>query len=294
MESGRRCRSDDQPPPYRSNTGLLNRTRQRCDAWTALVKDGSGDRASRRRWSWQSRGRGCRDWRKRDFDSVERVCTIERVRPTTDYRAVIFDMDGVVVDSEPRHERAFLEVVEEIGYGDRHGITFAHYVGRSDRELWVDFVAKHRPPHTLEELLIRKRQRVIEIIRRDQPLFAGAPELVAKLADRAPLALASGSERQVVEAVLALDGLRRYFAAVISGSDVKNGKPSPEIFLRAAELLGVPPQDCWVIEDSKPGIGAARAAGMRVVAITNTHPAHELRQATRVVGRYEEIGRLLL
>lgn len=215
------------------------------------------------------------------------------VRPTTDYRAVIFDMDGVIVDSEPRHERAFIDVIEEIGYGDRHGITFAHYVGRSDQELWVDFVAKHNPPHTLEELLARKRRRVVEIIRRDQPLFAGLPELVEKLAARVPLALASGSERQVVDEVLALRNLRRFFSATISGSDIKRGKPAPDIFVRAAELLGVPRNDCWVIEDSKPGVAAARAAGMRVVAITNTHPAHELGQATHVVRSYDEIEKLL-
>jgi HAD superfamily hydrolase (TIGR01509 family) len=203
-------------------------------------------------------------------------------------------MDGVIVDSEPRHERAFFDVVHEIGYGDRHGITFAQYVGRSDQELWVDFVAKHHPPHTLDELLARKRARVVEILRRDQPLFAGLPELVAKLAARVPLALASGSERQVVEEVLTLGNLRRFFSATISGSDIKRGKPAPDIFLRAAELLGVPPRDCWVIEDSKPGIAAALAAGMRVVAITNTHPAHELPQATRVVSRYDEIEKLLL
>ena len=66
-------------------------------------------------------------------------------------KAVIFDMDGVIVDSEPRHERAFLEVVREIGYGDNHDFRFADYVGRSDKELWVDFVAKHNPQQTQGE-----------------------------------------------------------------------------------------------------------------------------------------------
>ena len=91
--------------------------------------------------------------------------------------AVIFDMDGVIVDSEPRHEQAFLEVVRSIGYGDNHGLRFADYVGRSDQELWVDFVKRHKPRQTLEELLAMKRERVVEILRRDQPVFAGLPEL---------------------------------------------------------------------------------------------------------------------
>ena len=209
------------------------------------------------------------------------------------FKAVIFDMDGVVVDSEPRHERAFLGVVREIGYGDNHGIRFADYVGRVDRELWLDFIAKHHPPQTLEELLVMKRRRAVEIIRREQPLFDGVLELIEKLAARCPLALASGSERAVVEEVLGIQELRRFFSAVVSGSDVKRGKPAPDIFLRAAELLAVPPSDCWVIEDSKPGIAAALAAGMRVIAVTNSHPADELRHATHVAPTYAEIGRLL-
>ncbi|HWI57172.1 MAG TPA: HAD family phosphatase [Bacillota bacterium] len=209
-------------------------------------------------------------------------------------KAVIFDMDGVIVDSEPRHEQAFLEVVRAIGYGDRHGLRFADYVGRSDQELWVDFVARNNPAQTLEELLAMKRRRVVEIIRRDQPLFDGLPELIEQLAAKYRLALASGSERPIVEEVLALRGLGRFFSATVSGSDIRRGKPAPDIFLRTAELLEVSPEDCWVIEDSKPGVAAALAAGMRVIAITNTHPAEELCHATCVVKTYAEIGHLLL
>ena len=203
-------------------------------------------------------------------------------------------MDGVIVDSEPRHERAFFEVVREIGYGENHGIQFGDYVGRRDQDLWVDFMAKHNPPHALEELLARKRARVLEIIRREQPLFDGLPRLVRQLAARVPLALASGSERPVVEEVLSLDGLRQFFRVTVSGSDITRGKPDPQIFLQAADLLGIAPRDCWVIEDSKPGVAAALAANMRVIAIANTHPPEELQQATVVVRTYAEIERLLL
>lgn len=208
--------------------------------------------------------------------------------------AVIFDMDGVIVDSEPRHERAYLDVVRDIGYGESHGLRFADYIGRSDQELWLDFLAKHKPPHSLDDLLAMKRRRIVEILRSEQPLFDGLPALVEKLAARCKLALASGSERPVVEEVLALGGLRQYFSAVVSGSDIQRGKPEPDIFLRSAELLGVRPELCWVIEDSKPGVAAALAAGMRVIAITNTHPADELRHATDVVRTYGEIERVLL
>jgi HAD superfamily hydrolase (TIGR01509 family) len=209
-------------------------------------------------------------------------------------RAVVFDMDGVIVDSEPLHERAFLEVVEQIGYRDTHGLNIADFVGRSDYELWNAFVERHNPSQTLEELLTLKRLRVIEILRREQPLYTDLPELIRDLATEYKLALASGSERVVVDAVLAFKGLVRSFQATVSGSEIVRGKPAPDIFLRAAELLEVLPTDCWAIEDSKPGIAAGLAAGMRVIAISNTHPLDELGDATHVVSTYHEIRQLLL
>ena len=209
-------------------------------------------------------------------------------------RAIIFDMDGVIVDSEKRHERAFHEVVREIGYADKLQTRFADYIGRSDQVLWKDFVARYQPTQTAAELLVMKRRIVVDIIRREQPLFAGLPELVEKLAARYTLGLASGSERQVVETVLAIKSLGRFFSAVVTDSDVQHGKPAPDIFLRAAELLKIAPQACCVIEDSKAGVAAGVAAGMQVIAITNTYPADELRHATHVVRTYEEIERRLL
>jgi HAD superfamily hydrolase (TIGR01509 family) len=201
----------------------------------------------------------------------------------TNAAAVIFDMDGVIVDSEPRHERAFLEVVGELGYGDNHGVQFAKYVGRTDREIWVDFVTRHHPAHSLEDLLAMKRARVLDLLRRDQPLFQGLPELVEKLAVRYRLGLASGSEPLVVEEVLRFRELRRFFSVVTTSSEVKHGKPAPDIFLLTARRLGVQPHECWVVEDSRPGVAAGLAAGMRVIAITNTLPAAELAHATKVV-----------
>jgi HAD superfamily hydrolase (TIGR01509 family) len=209
-------------------------------------------------------------------------------------RAVIFDMDGVIVDSEPRHERAFLEVLRELGYGDNHGFDFSQYVGLTDRQLWLDFIERHNPPHTLEVLSAMKRERVLQILRQEEPLFHGLPELIEKLAPEYRLGLASGSEPQVVEAVLRFKALRRYFSVVTTASEVPHGKPAPDIFLRAASLLGVAAEHCWVIEDSKPGVAAGLAAGMKVIAITNTHPAEELTTATVVVNNYDQIGGILL
>lgn len=211
-------------------------------------------------------------------------------RPT----AVIFDMDGVLVDSEPHHEQAFLEIFHEMGYADSHGIHFPDYYGRSDLALWVDFVEKHRPPQPIEELLDWKQQRLIDILRREEPIFEPVPELVTSLAPLYPLALASGSMHVVIDEVLAMRGLRNHFQHVVSVQDVAHGKPAPDVFLRAANLLRVPPSECCVIEDSAAGVEAALAAGMQAIAITNSLPADQLSHAHHVVSTYAEIRSLLL
>ena len=208
--------------------------------------------------------------------------------------AIIFDMDGVIVDSEPRHERAFREVFDELGYGETHGIDFPYYYGRSDRALWLDFLAKHQPPWSIEELTEWKQRRFLDMIRREQPIFSGLPELLEALALRYRLAVASGSFHPVIDEVLALKNLRRYFPVVVSVQDVPHGKPAPDVFLRAAELLKVAPDHCCVIEDAAAGVEGALAAGMSVIGITNSLPADKLSRATHVVSDYEQIAELLL
>src|SRR4051812_25390642 len=137
-------------------------------------------------------------------------------------RAVIFDMDGVIVNSEPLHERAFEAVMDQLGYGGNHGLRFADYVGRSDFELWMDFIDRHQPAQMIEELLTIKREQVIGLMQHAEPIFAGVPELVEKVAARYRLALASGSDRPFIDAVLALKGLRRFFPIVVNAADVKS------------------------------------------------------------------------
>jgi HAD superfamily hydrolase (TIGR01509 family) len=210
------------------------------------------------------------------------------------FDAVIFDMDGVIVDSEPWHERAFREIFHELGYGETHGIDFRAYIGRSDRALWHDFIEKHSPPHPIEDLLAAKQNRLISILRREQPIFEGLPDLLARLAPHYTLAVASGSNHPVIDEVLAMKQLRRFFSVVASTQDVGKTKPAPDVFLHAAKLLGLPPTCCCVVEDSAAGVTAALAASMEVIAITNSLPREQLVRATHIVDTYEEIERLLL
>ncbi len=210
-----------------------------------------------------------------------------------DHEAVIFDMDGVIVDSEPRHERAFRHVLADIGYADNHGIHFPDYYGKSDQLVWRDFIERHDPPHTHAELMTLREERFIEIVLEDEPIFEGIPKLVGSLSGRTRLGVASGSRHSIISAVLGMKDLRRHFPVVVSSEDVSHGKPQPDIFLRAAELLEVEPTRCVVVEDSVAGVEAGLAAGMDVIAITNSFPATALEQATLVVNSYAAIAEAL-
>ena len=212
------------------------------------------------------------------------------------FEAVIFDMDGVIVDSEPYHDQSFLEVWKEMRYGDCHGMHFPDFYGRSDRVLWETFIEKHHPPQPIEELLGLREERLIQLLRKKQPIFNGVPELVQRLANRFPLAVGSGSAHRIIDEVLAMRDLSRYFRCTVSSEDVEQPKPAPDIFLLAAKRLGVEPAKCCVIEDTVSGVQAANAAGMTVLAIANTFEAKALGQAGagQIFTDYAGIGDTLL
>lgn len=210
------------------------------------------------------------------------------------FDAVVFDLDGVIVDSEPRHERAFLRVFEEIGYAVDHGMDFAAYLGRSDRALWEDFIARHRPAEPIEELLERKERTLISLLEEERPVYAGLPDLVRDLSRRYRLAVASGSRHTVIEAVLAMAGIRDAFATIASVQDVGKAKPAPDVFAYATQQLGLAPTRCCAIEDTVAGIESARAAGLAVIAVPHTYPEAALSRATRVVRDLDGIRELLL
>jgi len=201
-------------------------------------------------------------------------------------------MDGVIVDSEPYHDQSFLEVWKEMGYGDCHGMHFPDFYGRSDRVLWKTFIEKHHPPQSIEELIGLREERLIQLLRDEQPIFDGVPELVQCLAKRFPLAVGSGSAHRIIDEVLAMRDLRRYFRCTVSSEDVEQPKPAPDIFLLAAKRLGVEPAKCCVIEDTVSGVLAGKAAGMTVLAITNTFKAKALGRvgANQVFETYEDIA----
>ena len=145
-------------------------------------------------------------------------------------QAVIFDLDGVLVNSEPYHEKVLYEMFDSLGYGETHGMHLPDYYGRTDRALLEDFVARHQPASSLDQLVEWKQNRTIEMLREEQPIFPEIPELVSQLARCYRLAVASGSVHELIQEVLAMHQLRRYFSVVVSSHDVMRGKPAPDVF----------------------------------------------------------------
>jgi HAD superfamily hydrolase (TIGR01509 family) len=184
--------------------------------------------------------------------------------------AVVFDLDGLLIDSEQVWDEARRALARERG-GRWTETASRDMMGMSSLE-WSrymhDVVGVPDPP---EEISAQVVQRLKSIYRRQVPLLDGAVEAVERLAARWPLALASSSNRELIDLVLELTGLGQFFRATVSSEEVARGKPAPDVYLEAAQRIRADPQRCAAVEDSENGIRSAKAAGMRVVAIPNPH-----------------------
>ena len=184
--------------------------------------------------------------------------------------AVVFDLDGVLLDSEQVWDEVREELVKERG-GRWHEQAQTEMMGMSSVE-WSRYMHDELDlPEPPEEISAEVVRRLDEVYRKRLPLIDGAREAVERLAARWPLGLASSSNREVIDLVLDLSGLARYFRVTVSSEEVPRGKPAPDVYLEAARGLGVPPERCAAVEDSHNGIRSAKAAGMRVIAIPNQH-----------------------
>ena len=188
--------------------------------------------------------------------------------PGSDIEAVVFDLDGVIVDSEHVWDAARESLARERG-GRWHEGAQQDMMGMSSVE-WSrymhDVIGLNDPPEEISAEVVRRLEATY---REELPLIDGATEAVARLAERWPLAVASSSNRPIIDLVLGLSGLDRYFRATVSSEEVPRGKPDPDVYLEAARRLGADPERSAAVEDSGNGILSARAAGMRVVAIPN-------------------------
>lgn len=184
--------------------------------------------------------------------------------------AVVFDLDGVIVDSEQVWDEVREEYVRETG-----GTYTAHsahdMMGMSSPE-WSAYMAEElRVPGTPEEINAAIVERMLERYGEAPPLLPGAVEAVRRIGAWVPLAIASSSNRELIDVVLRVSGLAADFSATVSSEEVTRGKPSPDVYLEAARRLGLDAARCGAVEDSHNGIRSAKAAGMWVVAVPNPH-----------------------
>ncbi len=183
------------------------------------------------------------------------------------FDAVIFDMDGVLVDTEPiwEHVRAAFARRHSRHWGPE---DHPYVAGRSSRE-WAAAMRERLGIAAGEDEIERAIVvDVVEVLRRDgAPPIAGAADAVRRIAGQTRTALASSAHREIIAATLAAVGLDGTFDAVVSSDDVARGKPNPDVFLEAARRVGVPPRGCLVVEDSLNGVLAGRAAGMTVLLV---------------------------
>lgn len=185
-------------------------------------------------------------------------------------KAVIFDMDGVLIDSEPVHYQANKEIMEEFGYS----LDYEYYkgfIGSTLTYMWEVLKEKYEINKEIKELNAMSEKYSRDVVERDGYInIPGACQLVKMFSENnIKLAIASSSARYIIEDVLEKLDIGKYFDAVVSGEDIEHPKPAPDIFLAAAKKLGVSSEKCIVIEDSENGVNGAKKAGMTAIGFIN-------------------------
>lgn len=207
-------------------------------------------------------------------------------------RAVIFDFDGVLADSEPLHLRVYQELLEPNGIDLTKDLYCKQYLGFDDegvfRQVAKDF-GLLLADEEIELLIIEKARRFERLVMGSNVLYPQAAPCVRRLAATWPLGIASGALRREIESILRGADLLGAFRCIVAAGDTERTKPAPDPYLRAAELLGAQPQHCVALEDSHWGLTAARQAGMRTVGITTTYPRDALGEADIVIDSLEEV-----
>jgi len=198
-------------------------------------------------------------------------------------KAIIFDFDGVLADTEPLHFRMFQRVLQEEGLPLSERDYYQKYVGFDDRGCFHAILSEHgRPaqPETIQQLVERKAALMLGQITTTKVVYPGVVEFVKSVASRYRLAIVSGALRHEIELILKAAGMRDDFEHLTAAEDVLDGKPAPEGYLHALQALNrrapLLASECLVIEDTILGIQAAHAAGMRCLALSTTSPPDRL------------------
>ena len=203
--------------------------------------------------------------------------------------AVIFDLDGLLADTEELHCRAYQLALGEINV-ELHQSEYTEHWIRHGKGI-VDWVESHGIRYDPDALRRRKSEHYLTLLETSLRPMAGALELLAALNGNLRIGLASSSYRDAVDGVLSGLEIAHYFETIVSGLDVARVKPAPDIFLKTAENLGVAPSQCLVLEDAEKGVIAAHSAGMRCIAVpTSLTRHHDFSKATLVCASLAEVS----
>ncbi len=206
-------------------------------------------------------------------------------------RAIVFDFDGIIVDAEPVHLKAFQDVLRGRGISLSQEEYYERYLALDDRTLFSTLLRDRNinlDAYSIDDLMQKKSDRYESLIREGIEIFPGVVDFVNSVSEKYPLGIGSGALRHEIEFVLDHIGMRDRFCVIVSAEDVENCKPAPEVFVKALLKINetlprgsepIYPSECLVIEDSSAGIRAATDAGMRTLAITNSYASSKLSEA---------------
>lgn len=205
-------------------------------------------------------------------------------------KAVIWDMDGVIADTAPYHLKAWQEVFQKRGVNFTEE-DFRRSFGQRNDTIINNTLGRDASPAEIEAISVAKEKNFRQRIRHNIKPLPGVIKLIDSLKEHGfRMALASSAPVENIQLLTIGLGINNYFQSVISDDDVTEGKPDPQVFLLAAQELGVDPENCIVIEDAVAGVIAAKRAGMCCLAITNTHPRDSLTEADLVVDTLEAVS----
>ncbi|BCZ46087.1 phosphatase [Clostridium gelidum] len=206
-------------------------------------------------------------------------------------KAVIFDMDGVIIDSEPIHFETDMETMKYLGCNISKE-ELEKYVGTTNEYMFSDIKKNYNIEKSVEDI-INYRAEIIKnkIVQSGLEPIEGIRELLSELKKKnIPAAIASSSPKDFINVVVSKFKLQEYFKYIVSGEEVENGKPAPDVYIETAKKLGIAPKDCTVIEDSKNGVLAAKVAGMRCIGFQNINSGNQdLSKANVIVKSIAEI-----
>ena len=209
-------------------------------------------------------------------------------------KAIIFDFDGVIADTEPLHLRAFQLTLMDNGIELSEKEYFAKYLAYDDKTLFKELFKDRKIEHDeskIADFMNQKTRHFENVLKGNIIILEGVPEFISRIKDRYPLSIGSGALRAEIVEILEYAGLREHFNVIVSADDTKMCKPDPEVYLKVLNDLNnldsvseeILATECLVIEDSTSGIRAAHLAGMKCLAITNSYSAKELGDAEVIV-----------